>query len=199
MQFQNQPPSSPFRIALTGGPGAGKTQALTEIQRVFGERVAIIPESATLLYSGGFPRFTSPAAIHAAQRAIFCVQRNLEEVFLEGQAEKVLLCDRGTVDGAAYWPEGTEHFFKAMHTTHQRELERYSAVLFLESATMQLNFVQENNTCRTESPNEAITLDKKLRALWEAHPQFRFIPRQKTLEQKLALTIQELINLLPVL
>ena len=45
-----------------------------------GQQVVIVPEAATLLFSGGFPRSLEPSAILAAQRAIFHVQRNLEDV-----------------------------------------------------------------------------------------------------------------------
>jgi hypothetical protein len=38
------------------------------------------------------------------------VQRNLEDVQAALYPERVLLCDRGTVDGAAYWPGEPHHF-----------------------------------------------------------------------------------------
>src|SRR6187402_3279455 len=68
------------RIAMTGGPGGGKTTAADLFRRELGEQVVIVPESATILFGGGFPRSTEGAARSSAQAAIFHVQRNLEDV-----------------------------------------------------------------------------------------------------------------------
>ena len=68
------------RIVLTGGPGGGKTTAADMFRREIGERVVIVPEAATMIFSGGFPRCTEKSGILAAQHAIFHVQRNLEDV-----------------------------------------------------------------------------------------------------------------------
>ena len=46
------------RIAMTGGPGGGKTTAADLFRRELGEQVVIVPESATILFGGGFPRAT---------------------------------------------------------------------------------------------------------------------------------------------
>ena len=61
------------RVVLTGGPGGGKTTAADLFRREIGERVVIVPEAATLLFAGGFPRPQDPAAQRAVQRAIFHV------------------------------------------------------------------------------------------------------------------------------
>src|SRR5688572_13816852 len=91
------------RIVLTGGPGGGKTTAADLFRRELGEAVVIVPESATILFAGGFPRSDQVDAGRAVQTAIFHVQRNLEDVQSARYPDRVLLCDRGTIDGAAYW------------------------------------------------------------------------------------------------
>ncbi|MDG2111663.1 MAG: AAA family ATPase, partial [Actinomycetota bacterium] len=65
----------PFRVVLTGGPGGGKTTAADLFRREIGDRVIVVPEAATLLFSGGFPRPDEPAAARSAQAAIYHVQR----------------------------------------------------------------------------------------------------------------------------
>ncbi len=62
-----------------------------------------MPEAAAILFQGGFPRSTEPGARRAGQTTIFHVQRNPENVQAAIYPQRVLLCDRGTVDGAADW------------------------------------------------------------------------------------------------
>lgn len=69
-----------MRIVLTGGPGGGKTTTADLIRREIGDHVVIVPESATTLFAGAFPRVTEPAAQRSVQRAIFEVQRSLEDI-----------------------------------------------------------------------------------------------------------------------
>lgn len=164
------------RIALTGGPGGGKTTAADMLRREIGERVVVVPESATMLFSGGFPRCNEPVARKAVQRAIFHVQRNVEDLQSARFPDRVLLCDRGTIDGAAYWPASDpEEFFAEFGTSLERELLRYDAVLFFETAAVGDLSIETGNPVRTESNAEAVALDARLRSLWSHHPNFVLI------------------------
>lgn len=50
-------PSHELRlVVVTGGPDAGKTAVLELAARSFCEHVAILPEAATIVFGGGFPR-----------------------------------------------------------------------------------------------------------------------------------------------
>lgn len=55
----------------------------------------------------------------ALQKAIYSVQIALEDVQKATYPDRMFLCDRGSCDGAAYWPEGPEDFFKQMGTTEE--------------------------------------------------------------------------------
>ena len=66
------------RIVLTGGPGAGKTAVLELIRQSFCKHVKVLPEAASIIFGGGFPRTKGVLVRQAAQRAIFYVQRELE-------------------------------------------------------------------------------------------------------------------------
>jgi hypothetical protein len=70
------------RIVLTGGPGGGKTTAGDLFRREMGDQVVMVPEAATMMFTGGFPRVNLPEAVHAAQRAIYHVQIHLEEAVM---------------------------------------------------------------------------------------------------------------------
>jgi hypothetical protein len=175
-----------LRIVLTGGPGGGKTTAADLFRREIGERVVVVPESATILFGGGFPRVAEPAARAATQRAIYAVQRNLEDVQAARYPGRLQLCDRGTVDGAAYWPSGPDDFFRAMGTTHAAELARYDAVIFFETAALGDVDVEGCNRYRTESNAEAVELDRRLRGLWAPHPDFHVVRHERSFLRRIA-------------
>lgn len=173
------------RIVLTGGPGGGKTTAADLFRREIGERVVVVPEAATLLFAGGFPRSAEVHARQSLQAAIYHVQRNLEDVQAARFPDRVLLCDRGTVDGSAYWPDGSEGFFRAVGTSHEAELARYDAVIFFESAAVGGHLIEGGNPARIESATEAIDADRRLRAMWSPHPRFVLVPHNVSFVAKI--------------
>ena len=182
---ENRPNNGRCRIVLTGGPGGGKTTAADLFRREIGERVVVVPESATLLFSGGFPRTVEPQARASAQCAIYHVQAGLEDVQSARYPDRILLCDRGTVDGAAYWPSGAEDFFTAVGSTAERELSRYDAVIFFETAAAGGLSVEGGNPTRIESNAEALELDRRLHALWSKHERFRIVPHNPSFVKKI--------------
>jgi predicted ATPase len=173
------------RIVLTGGPGGGKTTAADLFRREIGERVVVVPEAATLLFSGGFPRSIEVHARRSAQCAIYHVQRNLEDVYAALYPERILLCDRGTIDGAAYWPEREDMFFGAVGSSEAAELDRYDAVIFFESAAVGGIAVEGGNPIRIESNEQAVHLDRRLRAIWAKHPRFVVVPHNPSFVKKI--------------
>jgi predicted ATPase len=175
-----------FRIVLTGGPGGGKTTAADLFRREIGEKVVIVPETATMLFTGGFPRVGEPKARTATQRAIFHAQVALEDVQGALYPGRVLLCDRGTIDGAAFWPDDApQGFFESVGTSLEEQLKRYDAVIFFESAAVGDISIEGGNPARTESNEEARHLDMRLRELWSEHPNFRFVPHSASFFAKL--------------
>jgi predicted ATPase len=188
-----QPKPTPrCRIVLTGGPGGGKTTAADLFRRELGERVVVVPESATLVFSGGFPRCDVPPGLLSAQRAIFHVQRNLEDVQSARFPDRVLLCDRGTVDGAAYWPGPPTEFFAEMGTSLEEELARYDGVIFFESAAVGGLQVEGGNALRTESVAQAVAIDTRLREVWARHPRFILVRHNHSFLKKIMLGLAEL-------
>lgn len=185
-----RPPPEPSpqrcRIVLTGGPGGGKTTAADLFRREIGEGVVIVPESATILFQGGFPRSMEPHALRSAQMAIFHVQRRLEDVQSALFPGRTLLCDRGTIDGAVYWPGGAAEYFKAVGTTLEAELARYDAVIFFETAARGGVSIEGGNPVRNESLTEAVKLDDKLRAVWSRHPRFTLVPHNQSFFKKIS-------------
>jgi predicted ATPase len=180
-----RPEHEPRLVVLTGGPGAGKTATLEIIQQHFCEHVVVLPEAASLLFTGGFPRRTTLAAREAAQRAIFRVQRELERMAIEERQAAVILCDRGTPDGAAYWPADEAAFFAANETTREAELGRYSAVIHLRTPPVNGGY-DHSNPVRIESARQAAAIDEAILHAWAGHPRRSFVESQNDFLQKAA-------------
>ncbi|MDX2055331.1 MAG: ATP-binding protein [Polyangiaceae bacterium] len=180
------------RVVLSGGPGGGKTTAADLFRRELGERVVIVPEAATMLFSGGFPRGAEEPARRAAQLAIYHVQRNLEEVQFARYPNRILLCDRGTIDGAAYWPGPPEEFFEQAGTSLESELSRYDAVIFFESAAVGGISIEGGNPVRIEDAKAAVELDGKLQKLWSRHPRFTRVGHNSSFIKKIVHGLTEL-------
>ena len=186
MKAQRQCPDC-CSIVVTGGPGGGKTTAADFFRREIGDRVVIVPEAATILFQGGFPRSLDPRASRIAQTAIFHVQRNLEDVQAALYPGRTLLCDRGTVDGAAYWPGKPDDYFAAVGTTFAAELRRYDAVIFFETAALGGASIEGGNPIRNESLQQAVELDGRLRKLWARHPRFVLVPNNRSFFKKITI------------
>ncbi len=160
------------RVVLTGGPGAGKTAVLELIRLFFCAHVKTLPEAAGIVFGGRFPRTDGAEIRRAAQRAIYHVQRELE-VTAEVNNTAVVLCDRGTVDGAAYWV-GTDDLFLSVGTTLANELGRYHAVIHLRTPTAPDAYGLEN-PLRIESLEEAGVIDQRIATCWSGHPRYRTV------------------------
>lgn len=168
-------PSTPAtRIVVTGGPGAGKTAILELARRHLCRHVEVLPESASIVFGGGFPRRNDEHARRCAQRAIYRVQSELESLMtVEGSAQHpkpvLALCDRGTLDTLAYWPGTFRSFFEDLGTTMEAELARYAAVLHLRVPEDATEYRQ--TMMRKETHAEARAIDTALLEVWATHPQ----------------------------
>ncbi len=182
------------RIVLTGGPGAGKTAVLELARKYFCRHVHVLPESASLLFGGGFPRSTSDPGRMAAQRAIFYVQRELERAVDDDVEPAITICDRGTLDGIAYWPKDAGSFLLAVGTTQAEQLARYDAVIHLRTPTVGFD---HSNPLRTENPSEAMVLDARIEEAWAGHPRRFFVPASTDFLEKAMQTLQILHDELP--
>jgi predicted ATPase len=186
-------PRGPRRIALTGGPGAGKTAVLELVRRLLCDHVRVLPESASIVFRGGFPRGATDTLRRAEQRAIFFVQRELEAT-AEDDDLAIALCDRGTVDGAAYWP-GPGDLWSSVGTTLDEQLARYHAVIHLRTPIAGYNHA---NPLRIESAAEARAIDDRIALLWVRHPRRFEVPAEADFFAKAEHAIQILRDELPV-
>ena len=158
----------PRRIVLTGGPGAGKTAVLEMIRHTLCQHVRVLPEAASIVFGGGFPRHDDPRCRRAAQRAIYHLQRELE-ITGEAHDAAIVLCDRGTIDGLAYWPGPVADFWSSTQTTQAVELSRYDCVIHLQTPPAERGY-NHANPVRTESASAASEIDARILRAWDRHP-----------------------------
>jgi len=161
-------------IVITGGPGAGKTAVIEMAKKILCKHSIILPEAASIIFGGGFWRLPSISARSAAQRAIFHVQNEMENLILGEANWSMGLCDRGTLDGLAYWPLEEKLFWEMSHSTHEKELSRYLAVIHLRSPSDQLGY-NHSNPLRTETSREALEIDERIAKIWRAHPNYEVV------------------------
>jgi hypothetical protein len=186
------------RVVFTGGPAAGKTAVIDVLRRHLEGRVAVLPEAATILFTGGFPRPADVAGRRHVQQAIFQVQRSIEGIYGIEHPDVPHICDRGGLDGAAYWPGGLSRFLGAMGTTLDSEYRRYDAVIFMETSAYDETAYPTENPYRTETPAQARKIDRTLREIWEGHPRFFLVGREVRFYEKVAsclFALSEVLNL----
>lgn len=167
----SKPSAPPRLVVLTGGPGAGKTAVLEFARKVFCENVAILPEAAGILFSGGFWRLKSISGIRSTQRAIYHVQKEIQNMFFEENKWAVGLCDRGTLDGLAYWPGAEDDFFSSLGTDLQTELKKYHSVIHLRVPSA-VNGYNNLNPIRIENAELASKIDQRIHEIWRQHPNY---------------------------
>lgn len=189
-------PHEQRRVVITGGPGSGKTALLEIAQRALCDHVVVLPEAASLLFGGGFPRIPSVAASQAAQRAIFFVQRELENVAADDSRAALVLCDRGTLDGVAYWPGADRDFLEGLGTNMSAELDRYAAVIHLRTPAASDGY-NHRNPIRTESDGQAHAIDERILEVWAKHPHRIVVPSSHDFLQKAREALHALDQLFP--
>ena len=121
------------------------------------------------------------------QRRIYRMQVEQEDRLTLAHPGKALLLDRGTIDGAAYWPQGPDDYWRDLGTNLRDELGRYDQVIWLETcAVLNLYDGADSNFCRFEDAAGAIRSGESLRGLWSGHPKLGLVSAYATLADKIA-------------
>ena len=190
-------PSRPLKIVLTGAPGSGKTSAVRalahdpEFCRQTGG-VTPVSEAATATYARLGTRWDrlDTAGRRDVQRAIYRLQLDHEaaaEQAARAAGGRLVLLDRGTIDGGAYWPAGPAGYWRELGTTAAAELARYDAVVLLETAAAVGAYDGEStNAVRFEDAAAAVENGRLLAELWSAHPRVSHVPAAATFAAKLS-------------
>lgn len=190
-------------IAFTGGPGAGKSSLLPKLAKQLredGHEVYVVPEAATILINGGYDASgLSTIQDHFAwQLEHVGLQKKLEDSFVNKAKDRakdtgkhtIVLCDRGMLDGEAYYPSSLDTFFEDVLASHdltrEQVLARYDKVVHLETQAVHSvsAYAGRENPARWQSAHEAIESDFKLKQVWLDHKDHSVIPASAHIDQK---------------
>lgn len=182
------------KIVLTGGPGAGKTTALSHlVERVasMGYQIFVVPEASTILHMGGAePLKMNPGVF---EDSVIKTQIILEDSMVKFantfNNRSVVICDRGVMDSSAFIDEKAWNVVMKNNNwniVNLRDL-RYDAVIHLESSAVEVphHYTTENNPIRIKESNIAKTIDFNLRKSWMGHPHFRLIKSREDFNEKM--------------
>lgn len=185
------------KIVLTGGPGAGKSVVCAALAKADPARIVLVPEAATQVYESLGSRWDRMdiAGRKDAQRRIYRLQVEQENrLGAAAQPGQILLLDRGTVDGAAYWPDGPDAYWNDLNTSLESELARYDAVILLETAAvLGIYDGDQSNAVRFEAPDAAIESGRLLHRLWGAHKNLRKVNAFTDIEHKI-MGVKEIVH-----
>ncbi|XP_028396886.1 TRPL translocation defect protein 14-like [Dendronephthya gigantea] len=190
-----------YRLALTGGPCAGKTTSQARLSTFFenlGWKVFRVPEASTILLGGGvkFPDLTSDQRVKFQENLLKTIIQ-LETTFFE-LAEScnqncLIICDRGVMDPSAFVSKEEWQAYLKKNNWNNVKLrdERYNQVIHLVTAAKGATaFYQlENNNTRTEGLALARELDDKACQAWVGHPYFDVIENSEDFNDKVSRTI----------
>lgn len=178
-----------YRVALTGGPCGGKTTALAEVSerlRARGVLTYVVPEAATLLFSGGASAAVScrEKYLLAFQAELLRTQIRLEDAFAaiaraSGARQAVLLYDRGAMDGRAYMrPASWKAMLADLHYDDGALRDaRYDLVVHMVTAADGAPdfYSAATNATRRESTQQAVAQDRRTCDAWVGHPHLRIV------------------------
>jgi hypothetical protein len=196
------------KVVLTGGPCAGKTSCLHAIRERFGENVITAPEAATLVLGCGFPppgheriHCTEDEWVRSFQGAILSIQQAIEASFerlAQNCRVRLIVCDRGVLDGAAYWPGGRAAFLHHFGFSLEDCFARYQSVLHLQSLAESHPHLYgpAGNVIRYEDGTVALRIERAVRAAWEEHPGLIVISGEMELQSKIARVLEHIRDML---
>ncbi len=164
-------------IALTGGPGGGKTILIKELlnNQTWYNRTVALPESIFLMGQMGVSpheRLFQKVMVHLQM----AIEDGLDRSFNPSD-NRIILCHRGSLDPLAYWLDRSwpeEEFFTFTATSLEEHYLRYAAVIHLVTAAdgAEQYYTRWPDAHRPEEIRDAVRLDRLLHRVWCNHPNY---------------------------
>lgn len=189
------------KVVITGGPCGGKTTVMGFIQENWEREVLLVPEIATqLLNFFPIPNRHLPLTVEwlaPFQVAVFWSQVKAEETWALTRGEKkVMVCDRGVLDGGAYLGDEPA-FYRLINHEVEALISRYEVVIHLESLAVTNSDLylelKEGNPNRYENLEQAVELDTRIKKAWSKHSRQIILKSSDSLDDKKA-KVKEIIT-----
>ena len=192
-------------IVIDGGPCGGKSTFLVHVREwleKYGVHPLVISETATELITAGagpsvlgFERFQEKLLLYSLEREKYYLQL-AQCVHMK---KVIILCDRGVLDCAAYMGKNAYRTMLARLKFSQDELRnRYQMVIHLVTAAEGAEefYTLANNTARSESAEDARTLDLETQRAWLGHPHHVIIDNSTDFAGKMRRALRSLARML---
>ena len=197
------------KIALTGGPCAGKTTTISRIEEHLndiGYHVLTVNECATETIRNGIRPFGEHAVgVYEFENEILNLQLFKEKRFKDfikyypDNTKIIILCDRGAVDVRAYL--GKDNYFKMLEENNLNNddlINEYDLVIHMitVAADLENRYSNSNNKARFEDSEEAINVDNNIKEAWQDSHNLKVVPVCDYLEDKIQIAINYVDELL---
>lgn len=164
-----------LRIVITGGPCAGKTTALNELQKMLeenGYQVIISNETATQMIEANLIPDKS-IDLRTFQKLILDMQLAKENALLEAANSPLsnnkvaIIYDRGIFDNRAYIPhEIFKEFMDEIGLTERMILDRYDLIIHMVSTAYDKPEAYKQEGARLEDIKGALEVEKRTLLAW---------------------------------
>lgn len=189
------------KIALTGGPGAGKTTILEDYKNYLNSLNICnmtLKETASEINQEYRVPFQSRehGNLYDFQELIYTQQKYKEDVALFASKiigkDTIILCDRGIPDNRAYlYNEEFDELAKKYNENILSIANNYNYVIALSSAsTLDNGYTTENNPSRLENKEEALEKNKRTLECWTLARNIHIIPAMESFEDKRTKSIE---------
>jgi len=102
---------------------------------------------------------------------------------IEDNNTALILCDRGTLDGLAYWPGEPDEYYRETGIVRAEELARYAAVIQMRPPSLEHGYQQ--TSLRPETAEQASDIDRRIAVAWSGHPRHIVIDSEQDFLTKL--------------
>lgn len=201
-----------YKIVLTGGPCAGKTEVIEGIKEKLKEEgyyVILIPETASELIPNGIIPDKNREHTLIFQQLVLLAQTQKEQNvntycqnlitnsthLLKDKKGIIILCDRGIIDNRAYLSHEDYHnLLKRYHYNELEILDQYDLAIDLISLATAKPELYALNGIRYENTEEAARIDQITSSAWLLHRNLIAVMPTDQIEEKINTVFSHIID-----